>query len=87
MKTYDDREVWELLKLERLHRGLNKPTRRKSKAGRRMYRQMTCEQQPDNMLNMPRPAHHRPVPLINDERTKAELARHVKRREAGWIRG
>lgn len=63
------------------------PTRRQARQVRKSFVQLIRTSQPNSMLNMPRPAHHRPVPLVNDERTKSELARHVKRREAGWIRG
>lgn len=63
------------------------PTRRQARQARKSFIQLVRTSQPDSMLNMPRPAHHRPVPLVNDERTRTELARHVKRREAGWIRG
>lgn len=63
------------------------PTKRDVRQASRGVKQDRRREQPDSMLNMPRPAHHRPIPLWADERTKAQMARHQARRAAGWIRG
>lgn len=66
---------------------VNVPTRRRAKEAKKSFRRLARESQADSMLNMPKPARHRPVPLVADAKTKTLLAAHARRREAGWIRG
>ena len=63
------------------------PTRKQVKQARKSFTSLAREAQPDCMLNMPRPAHHRPIPMFTGEREKTMFAAQIKRREAGWIRG
>ena len=63
------------------------PTKRQVKRARKSFIKIARASQADSMLNMPKPTRHRPVPLVNDAKTKTLLAAHARRREAGWIRG
>lgn len=80
-------EYWEAMQLARLHRRLNKPTKRQVKNKRKGFMANAREAQAESMLNMARPAGHRTLPRFPSEKEKILFAAHARRRESGWIRG
>lgn len=80
-------EHWEAMQLAKLHRRLNKPTKRQVKNKRKGFMANARESQAGSMLNRARPAGHKTLPRFPSERERVLFAAHVSRREAGWIRG
>lgn len=63
------------------------PTRRRAKELKKSFRANARESQADSMLNMARPAGHKTLPRFPSERDRALFAAHMRRKEAGWVRG
>ena len=80
-------EYWEAMQLAKLHRRLNRPSKRQVKNKRKSYLANAKDSQKSSMLNMPRPAGHKTLPRFPSERERVLFAAHISRREAGWIRG
>jgi len=80
-------EYWEAMQFARLHRRLNKPSKRQVKNKRKSFVANAKESQASSMLNMGRPARHKTLPYFPSEKEKVLFAAHAKRRESGWIRG
>ena len=78
---------WNSSRMQRLHSGLVPVSKRKVKLAKKSFRRLARASQKTSMLNMGKPAYHRPVPLLQGDREKRMFAAHASRKEAGWIRG